>query len=240
MVSLAAVGFCIKSGTFAGKEYKAMAHLLGSTDSVLNNIVSELRDEEIQRDSMRFRRNLQRLGSLAAYEISRVLPYEERTVQTPLGVAQMRTCDESSLVVASILRAGLPLHEGVLNVFDGAGSAFISCFRKYRHDNTFRIELEHISGPSLEGKTLILCDAMVATGSSVVLAYEELCKRKGRPLHTHVLCAIAAREGLDYMQRNFLADEVTIWMAALDDALTAKAYIVPGLGDAGDLAYGGK
>lgn len=217
-----------------------MAHLLGGTDSVLGNVVSELRDENIQRDSMRFRRNLQRVGEFSAYEISKTLPYREREVRTPLGVAKMRTCDTSALVVASILRAGMPLHEGVLNVFDGAGSAFVSCFRKYRSDNSFRIELEHVSCPPLSGKTLILCDAMVATGASVVLAYEELCKRKGRPVHTHVVCAIAAREGLDYMQRNFLADEVTIWMSALDDALTAKAYIVPGLGDAGDLAYGEK
>lgn len=217
-----------------------MAHLLGGTDSVLNNVVSELRDEVIQRDSMRFRWNLERVGAIAAYEVSRVLPYQEHDVATPLGVSKMRTCDQSEIVVASILRAGLPMHDGILKVFDRAGSAFVSCFRKYRSDGKFRIELEHISGPSLEGKTLILCDTMVATGASVVLAYEELCKRKGQPAHTHVVCAIAAREGLDYMQRNFISDEVTIWMAALDDALTAKAYIVPGLGDAGDLAYGEK
>ena len=217
-----------------------MMHLLGGTDSVLSNVVSELRDERIQQDSMRFRRNLQRLGEFEAFEISKALPYRECIVTTPLGESRMRTCDESAVVVASILRAGLPIHEGVLNVFDRAGSAFVSCFRKYRSDNSFRIELEHISGPTLEGKTLILCDAMVATGASVVLAYDELCKRKGRPLHTHIACAIAAREGLNYMARHFRDEEVTIWMAALDDALTAKAYIVPGLGDAGDLAYGEK
>ena len=130
-----------------------MMHLLGGTDSVLSNVVSELRDERIQQDSMRFRRNLQRLGEFEAFEISKALPYRECIVTTPLGESRMRTCDESSVVVASILRAGLPIHEGVLNVFDRAGSAFVSCFRKYRSDNSFRIELEHISGPTLEGKT---------------------------------------------------------------------------------------
>lgn len=215
-----------------------MVHILGENNSVLNHFIAELRDVNVQNDFMRFRRNLERCGEVMAYEISKNLNYAEKQVQTPLGVAEVKMCSDS-IVLATILRAGLPLHQGFLNYFDSAENAFISAYRKYNKDGTFRIQFEHISSPSIEGKTLILIDPMLATGASMVLAYKALLDR-GTPLRTHIASIIASREGVDYLKRNLSSADTTIWLGAVDDELTVKSYIVPGLGDAGDLAYGKK
>ena len=211
---------------------------LGEQNSIFNQYMAELRDRDIQKDSMRFRRNMERLGEIFAYEISKQLTFSTTDVQTPLGVAQVPQL-ASQPVIASVLRAGLPIHQGFLNVFDKAENAFISAYRKYEKDGSFHINFEHISGPSTDGKTGILADPMLASGSSMVLAYQALLK-KGTPVHTHIVAVIASREGLDYLQRNVAGRPVTIWLGALDDEMTAKSYIVPGLGDAGDLCFGEK
>lgn len=213
-------------------------HDFSKKTSVLNRFVAELRDEKIQQDSLRFRRNLERIGEVFAYEISKKLNYDNREVITPLGTAQVNDLNDE-LVIATILRAGLPLHQGVLNVFDRAENAFVSAYRKHKKgDNAFEIQVEYLSCPSLEDKTLILTDPMLATGSSMALVYKSLLT-KGRPKHVHIVAAIASVEGVRYLKRN-LPNNCTIWLGALDDELTAQAYIVPGLGDAGDLAYGEK
>lgn len=211
---------------------------LGEQNSIFNQYMAELRDRDIQKDSMRFRRNMERLGEIFAYEISKQLTFSTTDVQTPLGVAQVPQL-ASQPVIASVLRAGLPIHQGFLNVFDKAENAFISAYRKYEKDGSFHINFEHISGPSTDGKTVILADPMLASGSSMVLAYQALLK-KGTPVHTHIVAVISSREGLDYLQRNVAGRPVTIWLGALDDELTARSYIVPGLGDAGDLCFGEK
>ena len=212
---------------------------LGTQSSILNQYMAELRDSNIQKDSMRFRRNMERIGAIFAYEISKQLDYKQTEVQTPLGVAQVPQL-AAQPVIASILRAGLPMHEGFLSVFDKAENAFITACRQYEKDGrTFRISFDSISGPSTEGKTLILVDPMQASGASMVLAYQALLK-KGRPAHTHIVSVISSREGLDYLQRNVANQPVTIWTAAIDEELTVKSYIVPGLGDAGDLCFGEK
>lgn len=211
---------------------------LGESDSLLNQFILELRDRQIQKDSQRFRRNLERIGEIFAYEISRQLKYETTDITTPLGIAPCRRLAEP-LVIASILRAGIPLHEGLLHYFDKAQNAFIAAYRKYGKDNKFSIQIEYASHPALTGKTLLLADTMLATGSSIVLAYERLCK-DGEPVHTHVICPIASRYGVDYLSRHLPHSRVTLWVGAVDEELTNKSYIVPGLGDAGDLAFGDK
>ena len=211
---------------------------LGKTNSLFNAFLAEMRDIKIQKDRMRFRRNLERLGEIFAYEISKELKYEQRQVQTPLGIADM-WLPESKLVLGLILRAGLPLHQGLLNYFDNAENAFISAFRKYGKDNKFTIQFEYISCPSIEKKTLVLCDPMLATGASMVLAYNALLER-GMPTHTHIVAPIAGREGVNHVLKNLPQKHVTLWVGAIDEELTIKSYIVPGLGDAGDLAYGSK
>ena len=212
---------------------------IGTQNSIVNQFMAELRDSEIQKDSMRFRRNLERIGEIFAYEISKQLEYKQTEVQTPLGVAQVPQL-KSQPVIASILRAGLPMHYGFLNVFDKAENAFITACRKYEKDGCkFHISFDNISGPSTDGKTLILVDPMQASGASMVLAYQALLK-KGTPKHTHIVSLISSREGLDYLQRNVIGQPVTIWTAAVDEELTVKSYIVPGLGDAGDLCFGEK
>ncbi|MBR4619813.1 MAG: uracil phosphoribosyltransferase [Salinivirgaceae bacterium] len=212
---------------------------LGTQSSILNQFMAELRDSNIQKDSLRFRRNMERIGEIFAYEISKQLEYKQTEVQTPLGVAQVPQL-AAQPVIASVLRAGLPFHQGFLNVLDKAENAFISACRKYEKDGcTFHISFDHIAGPSTDGKTLILVDPMQASGASMVLAYQALLK-KGTPVHTHIVSVISSREGLDYLQRNVAGQPVTIWTGAIDDELTAKSYIVPGLGDAGDLCYGEK
>lgn len=217
-----------------------MVHILGDGQSVVNKFMRELRDEEIQSDPLRFRYNLRRVGWVLAYEIGRELGYRRCGVTTPLGELEMNVPVEEDLVVGTILRAGMPVFEGVMDVFDRAGAAFLSAYRNYHSDNSFVIEMEHVSGPSLEGKTLILTDAMLATGASLVLGYESLCRLKGRPRHTHIATVISSQEGVDYVCERLGSVDVTLWTVAVDEEMTAKAYIVPGLGDAGDLAYGPK
>ena len=214
-------------------------HILSQQNTVLNKFIAEIRDKSIQRDSMRFRRNMERIGEVTAYEISRTLNYSPRVVETPLGEATVQTIDDR-LVIATILRAGLPYHQGFLNYFDDAQNAFVSAYRKSSKDGKFTVKVEYISCGSLEGKTLLLVDPMLATGSSLVLAYNALCERGGEPLHTHVAAVIASEQGIDYVEKNMPRQTTTIWAAAVDEELTSRSYIVPGIGDAGDLAYGEK
>ncbi|WP_295907898.1 uracil phosphoribosyltransferase [uncultured Alistipes sp.] len=214
-------------------------HILSQQNTVLNKFIAEIRDKSIQRDSMRFRRNMERIGEVTAYEISRSLNYSPRVVETPLGEATVQTIDDR-LVIATILRAGLPYHQGFLNYFDDAQNAFVSAYRKSTKDGKFTVKVEYISCGSLEGKTLLLVDPMLATGSSLVLAYNALCERGGEPLHTHVAAVIASEQGIDYVEKNMPRQTTTIWAAAVDEELTSRSYIVPGIGDAGDLAYGEK
>jgi uracil phosphoribosyltransferase len=215
-----------------------MINILSSGNSILNQFISELRDAEIQKDSLRFRSNLERLGGIFAYEISKKLVYETREVITPLGIASVPMLIEYP-VLATILRAGLPFHTGFLNFFDKSENAFISAFRRHHKDGSFSISIEYASVTEIENKVVILCDTMLASGSSMVLAYKELISH-GKPLHTHIVAAIANVEGIEYVRKNISKQEMTIWVGAVDDELTAQSYIVPGLGDAGDLAYGKK
>lgn len=209
---------------------------LSEQHSLVTNWVAEVRDVEIQKDRLRFRRNLERIGEVAAYEISKQLPFEEREIQTPLGTAQSKMLTEQP-VLATILRAGLPLHQGLLNFFDRADNAFISAYRKHEKDGSFEISLEYISCPEIEDRILIISDPMLATGSSLVKTIQYL-KDEGRPKEIHVVVAIACTVGIEYIKRQ--DPFVTIWCGDIDDELTAKGYIVPGLGDAGDLAFGVK
>ncbi|MDQ3191078.1 MAG: uracil phosphoribosyltransferase, partial [Bacteroidota bacterium] len=206
-------------------------------NSIFNQFIAELRDVNIQQDSMRFRRNLERIGEIFAYEISKTISYQPYEVTTPLGIANTNLAVEQP-VIGSILRAGLPLHQGLLNYFDRAENAFISAFRKPHKDGTFDIQIEYVSSPDLTDRVLILADPMLATGASMVLTYKALLI-KGAPKHTHFVAAIASADGLEYAKRNLPA-ETTIWIGEVDDELTAQSYIVPGLGDAGDLAFGTK
>jgi len=206
--------------------------------SILNQFIAEIRDKNIQTDPLRFRRNLERIGEIFAYEISKTLSYEEKEIKTPLGTAK-EFLQKENLVIASILRAGIPLHNGLLNYFDRCENAFVSAYRKYTEDGHFEIHIEYISAPDLTNKTVILADPMLATGSSIELAFKAL-KRNGTPDHIHIVSIIASQAGVEYVQ-NMLADEpVTLWLAGVDEELNAKSYIIPGLGDAGDLAYGSK
>ncbi len=204
--------------------------------SLLSNWVSELRDLEVQKDRMRFRRNLERIGEIAAYEISKKLEFVEKEIQTPLGISVCKVLKEQP-VLATILRAGLPLHQGLLNCFDQADNAFISAYRKHLRDGSFEINLEYISCPDLEGRVVILSDPMLATGSSLVKTIQYL-REEGKPGQIHVVVAIACTVGIEYVLRE--EPHAIIWCGAIDEELTAKGFIVPGLGDAGDLAYGSK
>ncbi|MBS1637491.1 MAG: uracil phosphoribosyltransferase [Bacteroidetes bacterium] len=215
-----------------------MVHILSQQNSIFNQFIAEIRDVNVQGDSMRFRRNMERMGEIMAYEISKKMEYELVQTTTPLGVADTYRIT-SEPVIATILRAGLPLHLGVLNYFDKAGNCFISAYRRHHKDNTFDIHIEYISSPDLNDKTLILCDPMLATGSSMVLAYKALLSR-GTPKHTHIVTAIASRQGIDHVRTQMPSQNYTLWCGAVDEELTSQAYIVPGLGDAGDLAFGEK
>ena len=215
-----------------------MIQNLSLQHSIFNQFVAELRDTSIQKDRMRFRRNLERMGEIMSYEISKQLSYETRETQTPLGIAKTSHLLDQP-VIATILRAGLPMHIGVLNYFDQAENAFISAYRKHHKDNSFDIHVEYVSSPHLDGKTLILCDPMIATGSSIVLAYKAILE-KGTPKHTHIISAISSQQGVDFVKANLPTKDFTIWCGAIDEELTSHSYIVPGLGDAGDLAYGVK
>ncbi|TAE09742.1 MAG: uracil phosphoribosyltransferase [Bacteroidetes bacterium] len=211
---------------------------LSEQHSLVSNWVSELRNVNIQTDRIRFRRNLERIGEIIAYEISKTLPSTVAEIQTPLGIHHSKVLAQQPVLTA-ILRAGLPLHNGMLNYFDGAENAFVSAYRKHNKDGTFEIALEYISSPDLTDKVLILCDPMLATGASLVKTVEAMRQDGGTPSQIHIACAIASTVGLQYVESS-LGDEVTIWCGDIDDELTAKGYIVPGLGDAGDLAFGSK
>ena len=215
---------------------KSMVINLSEQHSLVTNWIAELRDVVIQNDRMRFRRNLERIGEVIAYEISKTLPFEEREIQTPLGIAESKLMKEQP-VLATILRAGLPFHQGLLNFFDKADNAFISAYRKHQKDGSFEISLDYISCPEIEDRILIISDPMLATGSSLVKTIQFL-KEEGRPKEIHVVVAIACTVGIEYVKRG--EPSVTIWCGDIDDELTAKGYIVPGLGDAGDLAFGVK
>lgn len=209
---------------------------LSHTYSLAGEWIGELRDRQYQSDRMRFRRNLERLGELAALQISATLSYDEREVLTPLGTASCKVLSQQP-VLATILRAGLPLHQGMLQVFDKADNAFISAYRKHARDGSFEISLEYVSTPGLDGRVLIISDPMIATGSSVVKAIRSL-REEGEPSAIHVVAAIACTVGIEYVRR--AEPNATIWCGDIDEELTAKGYIVPGLGDAGDLAFGPK
>jgi uracil phosphoribosyltransferase len=209
---------------------------LSEQHSLVSTWVSELRDTEIQKDSMRFRRNLERIGEIAAYEISKKLECQIKEITTPLGIAECKVLKDQP-VLATILRAGLALHNGLLNYFDRADSAFIAAYRKHKPDGSFHISLEYLSSPDLENKVVIISDPMLATGASLVKSVQFL-KDEGDIKELHIVCAIACTVGIEYVARSL--PKATIWCGGIDDELTAKGYIVPGLGDAGDLAYGQK
>ena len=206
-------------------------------NSIYNDFLSQLRDVNIQKDRMRFRRNLERLGEISAYEISKKLISQKKDITTPLGISSMNVLNEE-LVLATILRAGLPLHQGLLNYFDKAENCFISAYRKHTSNEDFEVEIEYMSSPDLNRKTILLNDPMLASGRSMVLAYKALLKR-GSPGKIHVVSVIASNEGVEFVKNNLPKDTV-IWVGGIDPEMTAESYIVPGLGDAGDLAYGSK
>ena len=212
---------------------------LSEHNSVLNQYLREIRDVEIQKDPLRFRRNIERIGSVMAVEVSKTLHYEQTDVQTPLGIAPVNTISDN-LVLATILRAGMPMHQGFLNVFDRAENAFLSAYRRVNTEGKLEIVAEYMAAPSIEGKTLIVADPMLATGMSMEVGYLALL-RHGTPKHTHLCCTIATPQSIEYL-RKALNDspDVTLWCAAVDPILNDKKYIVPGLGDAGDLCYGTK
>lgn len=215
-----------------------MVNILSSTNSLINHFIAEIRDAEVQKDSLRFRGNLVRLGELFAYEISKELEFETREVITSLGIAMVPVL-KSYPVLAAILRAGLPFHQGFLNMYDKSENAFVSAYRKFHKDHSFTIQIEYASSADIDGKTLIICDTMLATGASAVLTYKELISH-GKPKHTHIVTILASQEGLEYLKRNLPRNNISIWVGTIDDELTAQSYIVPGLGDAGDLAFGKK
>ena len=211
---------------------------LGLENTIFNQYIAEIRDEKIQKDPIRFRRNLERLGEIFAYEISKTFSYHPVDVTTPLGVKTIQLMDEQP-ILATILRAGLPLHQGMLNIFDHADNAFISAFRKHYMDGTFDIQIDYMSAPDMDDRILIICDPMLASGQSMVCAYNEIMKQ-GHPKYIHIVSVIASTQGVEYLRRNLPDIDCTIWLGAVDDELTVQSYIVPGLGDAGDLAYGCK
>lgn len=214
-----------------------VVNILGNQNSVFNQFIAELRNVNIQKDPMRFRKNLERIGEIFAYEISKELEYKEVAVTTPLGIANVNL-PAVKPVLGTILRAGLPLHQGLLNYFDGADNCFISAYRKHHKDGTFEIAIEYISSPDLNDRTLILVDPMLATAKSMILTYQAICK-EATPKYTHIVAVIASADGLAYAKKH-LPKNCTLWIGAVDEELTAQAYIVPGLGDAGDLAFGTK
>ena len=211
---------------------------LGNHNSIFNHFIREIRDVDIQKDAMRFRRNVERIGEVFAYEISKKMEYENQNIITPLGVSTESLMIENP-VLATILRAGLPLHQGLLNYFDSSDNCFISAYRRHKREGGFEIKIEYMSSPALEGKTVILCDPMLASGNSIVLAIKALLS-KGKPKHIHVVVAIASSEGIQYFKENLPFIKCTLWLGAEDLEMTSQSYIVPGLGDAGDLAYGQK
>ncbi len=215
-----------------------VVHQLNTENSILNIFLSEIRDKDIQKDSMRFRRNIERIGEILGYELSKELNYQLQTTVTPLGTKEIAIIS-NNIVLCSILRAGLPLHQGLQNYFDKAENAYISAFRHHPNkDKTFEIVVEYLALPSLEGKTLLLADPMLATGNSLIAVLEAL-KKHGNPKEIHIVCVIGATEGINFIKNHF-PENTHLWIAAIDDKLNDKGYIIPGLGDAGDLAFGDK
>lgn len=212
-------------------------HNLELTNSVLNNFIAEIRNLNTQKDSMRFRRNIERIGEILSYEMSKELNYSFKNIVSPLGVKKVAVC-QKDLVLCSVLRAGLPLHQGILNYFDNIENAFISAYRHHTKGDNFKIVVEYLASPSLEEKVLILADPMVATGSSFVSVYDTL-KKLGKINEVHLIAVIASSEGINYIKKNF-PEDTHLWVATIDEKLDKKGYIVPGLGDAGDLAFGKK
>lgn len=212
---------------------------LGATHSVINQYMAELRNVDVQGDRMRFRHNLHRIGQCMAYEVSKTLDYSDKTITTPLAQKQVPTFDDN-IVIGTVLRAGLAMHQGFLDVFDKADCAFVSAYRDESDTaETLDIHVEYIACPSLEGRTFMLVDPMLATGGSLELSYQAFL-RKGTPAKLHICVAIASQQGIDFLQQHFPSDEVTLWCAGIDPELNERAYIVPGLGDAGDLCFGEK
>ena len=217
-----------------------MINILDTQNSLVNTYLSQLRSVAVQGDMMRFRRNIERIGEIMAYEISKTLNYAPQNITTPLGVKSVNLVADN-VVLATILRAGLPLHQGFINYFDSAENAFISAYRKGLSESDFTIALEYLASPSLEGKTLIIADPMLATGASMVAVYKELIACCGKPAHTHIASVIGCPEGVKMIKDNIdLDSEATLWVATVDDYLNENKYIVPGLGDAGDLCFGPK
>ncbi|EDV28960.1 uncharacterized protein TRIADDRAFT_19984 [Trichoplax adhaerens] len=214
-------------------------HVLGDEPSLFSQFLVEVRDHKIQKDRVKFRRNIGRLGEIFAYHISQTLEYSHRRVTTPLGNVEMPSLINEPVIV-SILRAGLPLHQGILNYFDNADNGFVSAYRKDRENqNGFEVKVEYIASPCLKDRVVILADPMLATGSSLLLAYDAICKL-GPPAHIHLVSLIASKVGLQNITSKIPSSMLTIWLGAIDEVLDEKSYIVPGLGDAGDLAYGTK
>jgi uracil phosphoribosyltransferase len=214
-----------------------MVYELGKHNSVFNQFMCEIRDEHIQKDSLRFRRNIERIGEIMAYEISKSFEYSVKNVTTPLGVAEI-SLPTSNPMLCTIMRAGLPMHHGMMNIFDRADSAFVAAFRKHDAAGNFEIEVDYVSAPPIDGLELIICDPMLATGLSLEKVYKKLIQR-GTPARVHIACVIASETGLKYL-RSKLPESTRYWVGAIDTELTAHSYIVPGLGDAGDLAFGKK
>jgi len=213
-------------------------HHIAENNSVLNTFLSEIRDQTIQKDSLRFRRNIERIGEILSYELSKTLSYKNENITTPLGTKEVQL-STNDLVLCSILRAGLPLHQGLLNYFDKAENAFISAYRHHpNNDQDFEIVVEYFASPEIENKTLLLADPMLATGQSLVAVYEAI-KKHGIPKEIHILAVIGAKEGVDFVADHF-PENTHLWIATIDDSLNEKGYIIPGLGDAGDLAFGQK
>lgn len=215
-----------------------VVHNLSESSSIFNQYLAEIRDEHIQKDPLRFRRNLQRLGEVFAYEISKTLDFKVTDVKTPLGIAKVPKLKQQP-VLATILRAGLPLQQGFLNIFDQAENAFISAYRKYDDQGEFHIEFEYLASPDLNDKVVIITDPMLASGASMEIGYKAMLQ-KGEPSHIHLVSIIASRKGVDYVCDKIDGANVTLWVGAIDEEMTVKSYIVPGLGDAGDLAFGPK
>jgi len=213
-------------------------HNLTEKDSLVSRYMMELRDVNVHGDMMRFRHNLERIGEIMAYEISKTLEFRTEKIMTPLAPCECRTVDDN-VVLATIFRAGLPFHRGFLNYFDNAENAFVSAYRKYREKENFDVFIEYIASPNLDGKTVILCDPMLATGTSMELSYRALLT-KGNPAHIHVASVIASEVAVDYVKKTFPDEKTTVWCGAIDPVINEHSYIVPGLGDAGDLAYGEK
>ncbi|MGL4347119.1 MAG: uracil phosphoribosyltransferase [Chitinophagaceae bacterium] len=214
-----------------------MVHNLTEQYSIISDWMAELRDTRMQKDRTRFRNNIERLGKIIGYEISKILPHKLNTIQTPLAKMEISMLKEQP-ILATILRAGLSLHEGLLHVFDKADNTFISAYRTQEKDGTFKITIDYLSSPSITNKTLIISDPMLATGLSMAQTLESLVAQKGTPDHIHIVCLIAAKKGIKCIQKYF--PKATIWCANIDEKLNKEGYIVPGLGDAGDLAYGSR